>query len=247
MYRKKRGGRLVGSWRVMIEGREVNLGTSDAELARERLRAAVERGRRKFDDELDQAAELEGNALSEAPAAPGPADTNPAPVAETPAPPLSAAPPPAPPEPPPAQDAGAEAEDMAAAAADVVEGQPANDNGAAAAPPIDDAVLDAMLTQGAVVIVDLQLALQGYAIKRGTGLVPGAIPADSPLRAGAAQAWVQQLKVWFPASTMLPPWALALILPALAIPQQLATARKPTPEELEAEQKQREEQTKAAA
>lgn len=245
MYRKKRGDKLVGSWRVMIAGDEVNLGTTDAELARERLRAALQRGRRNFDDELTEAAELED--VNDLPAAPGPTGQAPPQPTQVAEPPASTAPPPPstaplPELPPPAQDAG-DAEDMAAAAAEVAAGAPANDNAAAAALPISNDVLDAMLEQGASVIVDLQLSLQAYAIKRGTGLVAGAIPTDSTLRTGAAKAWVQQLKVWFPSTTMLPPWAVAIILPAMALPQQLATARPPTKDELEAEKKSQEDQS----
>jgi hypothetical protein len=247
MYRKKRGGRLVGSWRVMIDGREVNLGTTDAELARGRLRQALERGRRNFDDELVAAAELE---QQEPQAVPQNEQTPiPQPSSETgsfAAPPAApAAPPPPSDVPPPAPDAG-DADDMAAAAADVAADAPANDNGAAAAMPIDDGVLDSMLEQGAHVIVDLQLSLQAYAIKRGTGLVAGAIPADSMLRSGAAKAWAQQLKIWFPSTTQLPPWAMAIILPAMALPTQFATARPPTKEELEAEERAKGQQDQPA-
>jgi len=125
---------------------------------------------------------------------------------------------------------------MAAAAADVA-GGPANDNAAGAAPPtIDTAVLDAMLEQGGAVLVDLQLGLQAYAIKRGTGLVAGALPDNSELRTGAAKAWAAQLRVWFPSTTALPNWAVALILPAMAIPLQLSTARPMTEEEKKAEE-----------
>jgi hypothetical protein len=264
MYRKKRGGRLVGSWRVMISGSEVNLGTIDAELARTRLRQALERGRRNFDDELAAAAELEER--NDSPAAPGPEVTTPeSPVAAPPAftAPMEAPatvpgagagastqtghlPSPAPPTMPPPPDAS-DADDMAAAAADVAGDGPANDNGAATVMPIDDGVLDSMLEQGAHVIVDLQLSLQAYAIKRGTGLVAGAIPADSMLRSGAAKAWAQQLKIWFPSTTQLPPWAVAIILPAMALPTQFATARPPTKEELEAEEREKNQQDQPAA
>jgi hypothetical protein len=243
MYRKKRGGRYVGSWRVMIDGSEVNLGTSDAEAARPRLRQAVQHGKRRFDDEAELAADLEGAREDEAPAEMHPPPSTSFEIGSVVAPPPPAPPPPPPADPAPelpapSQDAG-DAEDMAAAAADVAAGSPANDNAAAAVLPIDNSVLDGMLEQGGAVIVDLQLALQAYAIKRGTGLVAGAIPPDSKLRTDAAKAWVQQLKIWFPSTTALPPWAVALILPAMALPAQLAGARPPTKEELEAEEKEK--------
>lgn len=224
LWRKKRGGKFVGSYLATIDGVDVNLRTSDAQEATERLRAAVQRGRRNFHDDEAAAADFEnaGDAASmKAPPAPGPAAALPgAPVAAPAAPP-----PPPPPDPPPATPDAGDADDMAAAAADVAGAAAANDN--AAAPEADPAVLDALLEQGAMVIVDAQLQLQAYVIKRRTGLVAAELPHDSPLRTGAAKAWAAQLKIWFPSATALPPWAMALILPAMALPAQLAGARKP--------------------
>jgi hypothetical protein len=221
LWRKKRGGRFIGSYHATVAGEDVNLRTTDAEEARTRLRSALQRGRRNFDDELEAAAALEdGDAADamKAPAAPGSdhAGAPPDPVAAPPAPP-----PRQPPQPP---DAG-DVDDMAAAAADVAGGA-ANDN-AAPPPEVDPEVLDGMLRTGALVLVDAQLQLQAALVKRYTGKVASVIPADSPMRAAAAEAWVAQLKIWVPADKMLPPWAMALILPVMCMPAQLAGAQLP--------------------
>lgn len=104
-------------------------------------------------------------------------------------------------------------------------GGPANDN--AAPEVIDTAALDAILEPAALVVVDAQLRLQAALVKRYTGKVAAEVPLDSPLRTAAAKAWAVQLRIWFPPDRMLPPWAMALLLPTLAIPAQLAGATQP--------------------
>jgi hypothetical protein len=89
---------------------------------------------------------------------------------------------------------------------------------------MDPAVLDAFMKNGALLLVDAQLGLQAAMVRRYTGRKAGPIAPDSPLRGAAADAWVAQLKIWFPADRMLPPWAMALIIPALCIPVQVATS-----------------------
>jgi hypothetical protein len=126
---------------------------------------------------------------------------------------------------PASADARAEADATNAAAGELgggAAGGPANDN----ADPIPPDVLEAMLANGALMLVDVQLQLQAWAIRKRLKVEPGPIPEDSKLRSAAAQAWVAQLKIWIPADKMLPPWALALILPVLCVPQQIATATK---------------------
>lgn len=256
LWRKKRGGRFVGSYHATLDGEDVNLRTSDAQQATERLRDAVKKGRRNFVDEVAVAADLENaQDLPQTQQEASPAtdldegpEINPMPPPAAP-PPSPAPPPPLAPELAPAHDAASEAEVMAAAAADVAAAAAANDNGTPpeAPPQVDMAVLDSMLETGASVIVDLQLGLQAYAIKRGTGRIAGQIPADSELRKGAAQAWAQQLKVWFPATQQLPPWAIAVVLPLMAIPTQLATSREMTEEEKKAEEEKAHPPTEAVA
>jgi hypothetical protein len=244
LWRKKRAnGKFVGSFHATIDGADVNLGTSDAEEARKRLVVALKKRKRNFPNELDEAAA----AVDGAPETPAPAPLpftqgdpgsggahTPAAGGSTPPPATAVQPdgyiPPARQLPPPsADDARAEAEATNAAAADVGGGSggAANDN---AMPPISGDVLEAMVENGALVIVDLQLQLQAYIIKRNLGRVAGEIAPDSPLRKAAAQAWVAQLKIWIPDFDFLPPWGLALLLPVVCVPQQLATSQ-PVPEE----------------
>jgi hypothetical protein len=96
-------------------------------------------------------------------------------------------------------------------------------------------VLDGFLRNGAAMIVDMQLGLQAALIRRYTGRKAGPIPPDAAMRAMAAEAWVAQLKIWLPADTSLPPWALAIVLPAMAIPMQVATSTEIPPDEQPAE------------
>lgn len=231
MYRKKRAdGRHTGSWRAAVKGDDVNLGTSDANEARKRLLEAVRRGRRNFVDELDEAADglesTDEGAAAAAAAVRGTApqvDTAPAAAAAPPVVKPDAVIPPraAPLQLPPvaAADARAEAEATNEAAAETAD---AADAGGAAPLPPD--VLDSFLEQGGLVIVDLQLELQAALIRKRTGKQPKRIPDESPIRSMAAAAWSAQLKIWFPGDKMLPPWAMALILPAMCLPQQFATA-----------------------
>ena len=232
LWRKKKRGKYSGSYFITLAGQDINLRTDDAEEARQLRAKRVDRARV---EELDQVADLDaGGTRNEfspldqvldagtpaaAPEA-GPA-LHPDQVLSPPRAALPELPPAAPP-------GAADADDMAAAAAEVAGDEgPANDN----APPIDPSVLDAFLRQGALVLVDAQLQLQAAIIKRRLKKEPAAIPADSPLRSAAAEAWVVQLKIWFPDDKMLPPWAMALIIPALAIPAQIASAQPMPPTE----------------
>jgi hypothetical protein len=246
MWRKKgAGGRLVGSYYARVNGKEIKLGTSDGDEATKRLRAALKSGKRNFTDEMDEAAAaVDGPPPAPPPPLPftqgdpgsggahTPATGGSTPPPATPLQPDGYIPPPAAPlqlPAPSADDARAEAEATNAAAADVGAGGAgsANDN---AVPPISGDVLEAMVENGALVIVDLQLQLQAYIIKRKLGRVAGEIAPDSPLRKAAAQAWVAQLKIWIPDFDFLPPWGLALLLPVVCVPQQLATSQ-PIPKE----------------
>jgi hypothetical protein len=219
LWRKKRGGREVGSYHATVKGDDVNLGTSDAKEAHARLLEAVRKGRRNFGDEVAEAAAALDD-VSEPPAVvAGDGPRAPAPPAAAltlpPAQPDAYIPPP----PPPAGDA----DDMAAAAEEV-----AGDAGAGAAPPeVDPSVLDQLLENAGAMLVEAQLGLQAAIVHRRTGKIAAPVPADSPLRTAAAAAWGAQLKIWFPADVMLPPWAMALILPALAMPAQFAGATEP--------------------
>jgi hypothetical protein len=225
MWRKKgRQGRQVGNWLAKVDGDEVNLGTKDAELAGRHLKEAL-KGRRDFSDEIDKAAAALPDITAEAPAAAPPPDPGPAPAAPAAsaaaspvAPAASAALPPIPP---------ADPQDFADTAAAAGEAAGAGPEGAAPegeTPGVGNDVLDGFLRQGAALIVDMQLGLQAALVRRYTQRKAGPIPPDAAMRGMAAEAWVAQLKIWFPADTMLPPWAMAVILPAMAIPIQVATS-----------------------
>jgi hypothetical protein len=84
-----------------------------------------------------------------------------------------------------------------------------------------------MLVAVAGAVVELQLELQGWAVKKRTGKIPGKVPEDSQIRVLAAQAWVAQLKKWFPDMETVPPWVAAVGLPLMCVPAQLANATDP--------------------
>jgi hypothetical protein len=239
MFRKRNAsGKHVGSWRARVNGDEVNLGTSDGEEATKRLLQAVRHGKRNFVDELDEAADAldqAGDPPQDPPAA-APAAAA-APTGITP----DAVIPPARRllEAPPASsdaDAAAEAEATNAAAAEAAD-EATQDEAAAAAAAVGDIppeFLDQLLENGALLLVDLQLGLQAAVIKKGLKVQPGPVPPETPARAMAAKAWVSQLKIWFPSTVAMPPWAWALLLPATCAVQQIATST-PLPKEGEEE------------
>jgi hypothetical protein len=226
MWRKRnKAGRQVGNWLAKVAGDEVNLGTKDAELATRHLREALD-GRRDFHDEIDEAAAALPDTTAEAPAAaPAAPAAAPAasPAAPAAAPPASSASPAALPPIPPVDP-----QDFADTAAAADEAAGAGSDEASSADPPDPGmspdVLDGFLRNGAALIVDAQLGLQAALVRRYTGRKAGPIPPDSAARGAAAEAWVAQLKIWFPADTMLPPWAMALLIPAMCIPVQVATS-----------------------
>ena len=231
LWRKKRpGGRLYGSWLATIAGEDVNLGTSNAELARQRLVEAL-RGKRNFPSDAELAAQaLEAEIAP--PAAPAP---EPAPIPDPPAAAPAAAPvvpdaiePPRalPPMPATAEaDARAEAEATNAAAAETG-GAP----GSGEAPPAEGMfsadALEGMLATAASALVEAQLALQAFVIEKRTGKRPPALPEQlvGPLRTAAAQGWVAQFKRWFPDMADTPPWLIAVGAPLLLAPLQMAAA-----------------------
>lgn len=241
MWRKKNAsGKPTGSWRARVAGDEVNLGTSDGEEAYKRLLQAVKHGKRNFVDELDEAAaaldELSGEGEGPTGAhTPGGGGATPPPATAAPAAaaagitPDAVIPPARQLEAAPAtsdEDARAEAEATNAAAAEAAE-ETTQDEAAAAAAAVGDIppeFLDQLLENGALLLVDLQLGLQAAAIRKGLKVEPGAVPPETPARAMAAKAWVAQLKIWFPSTVAMPPWAWALLLPATLSVQQIATA-----------------------
>jgi hypothetical protein len=233
LFRKKRGGKHYGNWIASIKGEDVNLGSKNAEIANKRLPAAL-RGKRDFAGD----AELAADALE--PDVAGAAAPETRPVAQGTTPAGAAAPstpvlepellPPTAPlllSPAPSNDnARAEAEATNAAAAET--SPPAG--GAhedPAAPSMPPEVLEQMLGTLGDTMVELQLQLQGWVIKKRTGKEAGQIPPDASIRKIASQAWAGQFKKWFPDIDDTPPWVLAVGLPLLCVPMQVATATEP--------------------
>lgn len=243
--RKKKNGKHVGNYYVKIRGREVNLGTKiidgpDGVTARIDQALA---GRRNFRSDLDRAVDQMENVVPAAPTlSPAPPPSPPVPLEAPPAPPSSPAISPDQVIPPPpllralpaiSSDAQEEAAATSAAAAETAAGAESGSDAAGdGAPDVPPEVLDEFLRQGAEVLVDAQIGLQAAIIKRRTGKIAAQVAPDSKLRKMAADAWVAQLKIWFPADVMLPPWAIALLLPLLAIPGQVAGATDPPAEEV---------------
>lgn len=243
-WRKRKGkkGPYTGNWIVKVNGNEVNLRTmvlDGPDGAIERSKQALA-GRRSFRSDADRVVD---DMETMTPAVASPPAVLPAPAvaadaAPAPAPgvqPDAVIPPPATLRALPAISSEAEAEAAAtsAAAAETAAAGDAPGSGAApdGAPDVPPEVLDEFLRQGAEVLVDAQLGLQAAIIKRRTGKIAAQVAPDSKLRKMAADAWVAQLKIWFPADVMLPPWAIALLLPLLAIPGQVAGATDPPADE----------------
>jgi len=233
IWRKRRGrnGPYYGDCIVTIAGEEVRLGTKNHKIAEQRLPAAL-RGQREFEGDAAAAAAALEPDVGELAAG----DTGHVAEGQTPIP-AASSPPPAAPAPPlqlpaaaPANDTNAQAEAEATNAAAAETGGAGDDQAGAAAAP--DAVfppeaLDGMLTAVAGAVVELQLELQGWVVKKRTGKIAGKVPEDSQIRSIAAQAWVAQLKRWFPDMDTVPPWVVAVALPLMCMPAQLANATDP--------------------
>ncbi|HYD01787.1 MAG TPA: hypothetical protein VEB22_11225 [Phycisphaerales bacterium] len=224
--RRGRGGKYTGNFYVSIKGRDINLGTQDGNEATKRLAEAL-RGRRTWPDDLDEAAAaVDGPPPEPPPAAaavlpPAPASSAPPDPPRPPVQPDQVLPPLLPPM--SSDEARAEAEATnAAAAAGSEDGGQADAGGGI---PFGSEALDNMIENGALLLVDWQLQLQAAVIRRRLKKEPGQIPEESPARKMAADAWKEQLRRWLPSTAdLLPPWALALAIPALCIPMQVMTA-----------------------
>jgi len=244
LWRKNRDGKAYGCWYVTIDKTDVHLNTKSAEIARGRLAEAL-KGRRKG---WPSDAELAARAM-DLPAAGAPTSSQPAPETNAGAP--AAAPvipdrvfPPeaataAPEQPRPAlppvqseQEARAEADATNAAASETA-GEAANDNAGDAEPAfaLGADAIRGMLSQGAQAIVELQLGLQAWLVFKRTGKIAPPIAPDSPIRKWAADAWVAQFEQWFPDMDQVPPWILAVGLPAMALPVQFMAAQPPPPDQ----------------
>lgn len=230
LWRKKRGGKYYGDWIVTIKGEEVRLGTKNAKIAHERLPAAL-KGKRDFESDAAAAATASEPDVEEL----GGPDTGRVAEGTIPIGPPSSSPPviipellppPAPADPPPSSsaDAQAEADATNAAAAETAGagGGSANDNAQAFTLPPD--VIKDLLLQGAMGIVEAQLQLQAWIIKKRFGLIASPVAyegAGKSMRDAASQAWVAQLEKWFPDIESCPPWLIAVGAPLILLPAQL--------------------------
>lgn len=232
--RRGRGGKYYGSWLATIAGEDVNLNTTSADVASKRLPAAL-RGKRDFPSDAELAAAASEPSVAGAAAS----DTRPS-VAEGTTP-MGAAAPSAPviegelisPGGPPLLLSSVPANDNARAEADATNAAaaetspPAGDAPDPEAPAMAPDVLEGLLRTIGDNMVELQLGLQAWGIKKRTGKEAGLVPPDSPIRSMAAQAWAAQFKKWFPDIDNTLPWVLAVGLPLLCVPMQVATAKEP--------------------
>lgn len=247
LWRKSRGGKDYGCYYVTLDGRDVNLGSTNAVLARERIPEAIT-GRRSWPSDAYLAARAM-EPTKEQFAAPAPAPEPPPPP--PPAPAASAEPPPAPaplppsspPEPPrqlapmSEENARAEADATNAAAADTAQssgptGGPEAAQAEAGVGP--DAIfppggLNEFLIEAARALVLIQIDLQAWLIKKRSGKIAAPIKPGTKIHQMAEQAWLEQFKRWYPKIDTVPPGVLAVALPMIFMLPQARGATDPPP------------------
>ncbi len=213
LWRVKRAKKAIGAFHVTWKGERINLATQDAAEALKRAREVVTKGRKKFRDDADGAAESLIAAVRDVPPTPPPASTAPwAPVDfGPPAPALPPIPNEAPPPPPP---------DMSGAPAASGEWH-ANLSDAAAAgsqqsdtpPPPVDIPSDAELAEGGV---KLQIwAAETYVrAKVYKGFQAPQIADEA--KAALAAEW-EKIIAFSGVGAMLPPWVPGLAIPILSL------------------------------
>lgn len=252
IWRKVRDGKAYGCWWATVNRVDVNLNTKSAEIARGRLPEALAGKKSGWPSDAELAARamesppIPAGAPAPGPSAPQSSGGAPAAAPVVPdgvySPPAPPAPlrelPPVPAQAPPTSNAGQSAEESARAEADATNAaaaetaeKTANDNAGAAGPAfaLGADAIRGMLAQGAAAIVELQLGLQAWLVWKRTGKIAPPIAADSPIRQWAADAWVAQFEAWFPNMDTVPPWILAVGLPAMALPVQFMAAQPPPP------------------
>lgn len=228
LWKVKREGKRIGSFYFTAPGgKRVNTGTADAIKAN------------KFEDRwlakiaaAAQKTEVQGAAAATIAALDATPDMDP-PASDPPPPPDLPAAGGVAPEPiaadhylPPPGDTGDWAGDAARAAAGGSEGAAAS-----RAPQVDPQFLDEIIDQAAVTLVELQIAGQDWAIKRGLKIKAGGVDGDSKSRAPGVALWKGQLRKWMPTDIDAPEWLLAIIITAATtVPIQIANAT-PLPKE----------------
>jgi hypothetical protein len=218
LWRKKKGGRLAGNYFISIDGRDVNLGTSDANEAEKRRAAAVKNRRRNFPDELnelaladEQEAARVADESSQGGTVPGGAH-NPDPGGATPPPATNPAPaaPAALPPMPSTSDAQAEAAATAAAAAETTGGPAAGDA------PIDPDAVQITNEDLAKLGIEAQVALAAWRARSRVyqGFIPPPLPPEA--RAPLTEQW-QKIITYANLGAVLPPWVTGLVIPGVTL------------------------------
>jgi hypothetical protein len=232
LFRKKRGGKYYGNWIASIKGEDINLGSKNAEICRQRLPAAL-KGKREFAGDAELAADSMEKTDVAGAAAPETRTTAQGTTPDGAAAPSTPVLEPEllPPQAPlllssaPANDnARAEADATNAAAAET--SPPADDARDPEAPTMAPDVIEGFLRQGAEAIVLGQLQLQGWIIKKRFGRIVQPLTSDRAQKTidKAAEAWVAQLDLWFPDIKSCPPWLIAVAAPLMLLPAQLETS-----------------------
>lgn len=251
LWRKSRGEKDYGCFYVTIAGKDVNLGSQNAELCRSRLPEAL-KGRRSWPSDAHLAAvamEPTSEQLATAPPTTTPTDppADPPPSSEpiaapTPTPLAPSSPPVDPPAPPELPEPAPTSEENARAEADATNAAAAGTGGAtdgddaqagATAAVEPDAIfppggLDGLLTELARALVLLQVdVLQPWLIKKRTGKIAAPIPGGSKIHEMAEAAWLEQFKTWYPDISNVPPALLAVGLPLIFVFPQMKGATDP--------------------
>jgi hypothetical protein len=218
LWKVKRGKKLIGSWHFTAAGGErINTHTSDADAAL-RFRAKWLK-----DKAAAPKTEVQGAAAATIAALDGPADLPPPsepPPAAPPVPPAGDAPPAPQPIAPDGYAPPPTSADWTQDAARAAAASSATD--APAAPGFDARFLDDILADAGALAVELQIALQAWAMARGVKLKAAIVPADNPGRQKGAEIWVKQFRLWLPSDVDLPGWIAApLVVAATTVPAQL--------------------------
>lgn len=210
LWRVKRRGKFIGSFRVTIKGREINLDTKDATEALRRAKLAA---RGLWPQEQNAAVAVAAAFDSEPPQDATPPFAVPAGDGASTAGPVAAEPTSRPsigdvgaPLIPDVMPSGNWAADAGAAAAEDAGARPA---GEPSATPLPNIGLEALIDMGAPLLVDLQLELQAFVIRRWKHREAPQI-APGPMHKAAGEIWRQQLRIWLPKDIALPPWVLAV-------------------------------------
>jgi hypothetical protein len=246
-YRYKKGGKYIGSYFTRVGVEEINLCTKDPDEAIARGKRAAA-GERKFSYDSD--VQVAARAVSSTITGTGGAMTSP--VVESPAAPAPSLPPPAaapPPAvlhsvqtspaalpamgsssaPPPAAVPDAIypppngwADAVRAAAGAASDSTSSSSAEAAADEQVDSDVLKEMVEQAAVLVVEAQIQLQNWAIKRGLKIRAAIVDDSAKGREVGKKLWLRCFQRLMPTNLPIPDYLAApIMVAALTIPIQL--------------------------